>query len=336
MRFRSLQDKVVVITGASSGIGKLAVEAFLDKGAKVVLAARCEEAMHQHLEQLQVGPDRALVVKTDVSDFEQVKSLADAAKEHFNRIDIWVNNAAVSIYGAVSQLTAEEVNRVVDVNLKGQIYGAQAALRIFEEQHYGNLLHVASALGKGSTPLQSAYTATKHGIVGFASCLREELMAQGKKDIDVSVIMPAAMDTPLFTHAKSKLGVKPYPIPPVYHPRVTVEKILACAMNPRPEVSAGGFGNVMMWAYRLTPLLLERYQGRWGVRSQLTHEPKAMEGHDNLFAPMAGTYTVRGGIGTTGEHLARYPRQHPIITGVALMLPLWLGVSFLRRRWALT
>jgi NADP-dependent 3-hydroxy acid dehydrogenase YdfG len=334
MRYKSLNDKVVVITGASSGIGKLAAEEFLKRGARVVLAARSEEAMQQHLQELNVGPERAIAVKTDVSDYQQIKQLARQAREHFNRIDVWVNNAAVSLYGTVQQITPEEISRLIDVNLKGQIYGMKVALAVFDEQRYGNIINVASALGKGSTPLQSVYTATKHGVVGFSSCLREELMAEGKRDINVSVILPSSMDTPLFSNAKSKMGVKPYPIPPIYHPMVTVREIIKCAKHPRPEVVAGGGGRVMVWAYRLTPFLLEKYQGRRGVSTQLTKEPKPMEGHDNLFAPLPGTKGIQGESGTTGKHLAQYSRKHPLRVGLAVVVPVLLGTFLLRRRMA--
>ncbi len=335
MKLASLQDKVVVITGASSGIGKLAAEEFLKKGAKVVLAARSLEPMQKHLAELGVDEDRGLAVQVDVSVPKQMRSLAEQAKKHFGAVDIWVNNAAISIYGPMDALKSEEVSRVIDVNLKGQFFGSQEAIRIFKDQSYGNLINVSSALGKGSTPLQAVYTATKHGIVGFSSSLREELIHNRQwNQIDVSVILPSSMDTPLFKHAKSKMGVEPYPIPPVYHPMVTVQEIIRCAMDPKFEVVAGRAGGVMVWAYRLFPNLFEKYMGRTAVKQQLTKQPKAVEGDDNLFAAMPDAYGVRGGIGTTGEHLMDYPRKHPIRVTIAVAVPLLLGLSFLRRRWA--
>lgn len=331
MRYRNLLDKVIVITGASSGIGKLAVERFLEKGAKVVLAARSQEAMEQHLRELQVSEKRAIVVRTDVSDYQQVKALARRAVDHFGRIDAWVNNAAVSLYGEVDQLTVEEIRRVVDVNLIGQIQGMKTALEVFKEQKYGNIINIASALGKGSTPLQSAYTATKHGIVGFSSVLREELMSRGYKDIDVSVLMPSSIDTPLFIHAKSRLGVMPKPIPPIYGPHMVVDALLRCALNPKPEIVVGGGGKTMVWAYRYLPMLLERYMGRRGVPMQITDIPKPVEGNDNLFHPMPGTDHIRGGFSTTGEHLMEYSRKHPIRIAITIAVPLLLTYGLLRR-----
>jgi short-subunit dehydrogenase len=321
MKYDSLADKVVVITGASSGIGKLSVEEFLKEGAKVVLVARSEAEMRQHLSELGVGSDRALVVKTDVSDYRQVKSLADTVLETFGRIDVWVNNAAISLYGTLDLLNPEEISRIIDVNLKGQIYGSKVVFEVFKAQRFGNIIHVTSALGKGSTPLQSIYVATKHGVTGFASSLREELIARRLRDIEVSVVMPSSMDTPLFTHAKSKMGVAPYPIPPIYHPMKTVKTIVNCAKNPKPEVVVGNFGKIMVWAYRLSPILLEQYMGRTAMSQQLSDTPKPVEGNDNLLSPMPGTATTRGGIGTTGEHLMALPKKHPVKVTLALAIP---------------
>jgi NAD(P)-dependent dehydrogenase (short-subunit alcohol dehydrogenase family) len=335
MKFESLRNKVVVITGASSGIGKLAAEEFLKQGAKVVLAARSLEAMQEHLASLCMDESQAIAIQVDVSDPEQMKALANQAKSHFAGVDIWVNNAGVSIYGPMESLKADEVSRIIDVNLKGQFFGSQEAIRIFKNQGYGNLINVSSALGKGSTPLQAAYTATKHGIVGFSSCLREELIHQSQfKNIDVSVVMPSSMDTPLFQHAKSKMGVEPYPIPPIYDPMVSVREILRCALEPKPEVVAGRAGGTMIWAYRLFPGLLEKYMGKTAVKSQLTHKPKPVEGDDNLFAPMPGTQTIRGEAGTTKEHLKEYTRKHPVRVSLAVGIPFLLGFTLLRRRWA--
>lgn len=344
MRYQSLQNKVVVLTGASSGIGKLTAEEFLKKGANVVLAARSLEPMQAHLKQLGLDDRRAMAVRCDVSDAEQVRQLADKAVSHFGRIDIWVNNAGISLYGLMESFTPDEVSRVIDVNLKGEFYGSQEAVRIFKSQGYGNLINVSSALGQGSSPLQAAYTAAKHGIVGFSSALREELLNDpAYKGIDVSVVLPASMDTPLFRHAKSRLGTEPYPIPPIYHPMVSVKEIIRCAMHPKPRAAAGCAGMAIMLAYRLFPGLLERYMGKTAVGLQTqsgASQPesrKATETENNLFSPMPGIYGARGGIGTSREHMATYLKQHAPTVGLTLSAPLLLlGTAFLIRRKALS
>jgi NAD(P)-dependent dehydrogenase (short-subunit alcohol dehydrogenase family) len=335
MQYTSLADKTVVITGASSGIGKLAAEEFLKRGANVVLAARSLEPMQEHLAALRMDDSRALAVQVDVSDAKQVRLLADSAINQFGKIDIWVNNAAISAYGPMESFTPEEVSRIIDVNLKGQFYGSQEAIRTFKNQSYGNLINVSSVLGKGSSPLQALYTATKHGIVGFSSALREELIDQPIfKHIEVSVVLPASMDTPLFRHAKSKLGVEPSPIPPIYHPMVSVQAIIECALSPKPEVIAGNAGVAITWASKLFPTLLEKYMGKTAVRQQTTHLPKEVEGEDNLFIPMPDAYGTRGGIGTTGEHILAYARKHKPQISLMLSVPLILfGTAvWLRRR----
>jgi NAD(P)-dependent dehydrogenase (short-subunit alcohol dehydrogenase family) len=326
MKFDSLQDKVVVITGASSGIGKLATEELLKLGAKVVMAARSLKPMQQHLHSLRADESRALAVAVDVSDYRQVEYLAEQAIDHFGKVDVWINNAAVSIYGPLETLPPDEVSHVIDVNLKGQFYGSQEAIKIFKAQGYGNLMNISSALGKASTPLQSAYTASKHGIVGFSSCLREELIHDSRfRNIDVSVILPSSMDTPLFRHARSTVGVEPYPIPPIYDARLCVREIIRCAMDPRPEIVPGRAGGTLVWAYRLFPNLLERYMAKTAVKQQLTRQPKRA-GEDNLYKPMPGVYGVSGGIGTTGEHLRN------LIKIAAVLLPILLLASLFSRQ----
>lgn len=332
MKLSTLQDRVVVITGASSGIGKLAAEEFLKQGAKVVMAARSLDAMEEHLMELNTDEAHALPVGVDVSDYEEVRALAQKAREHFGKIDVWVNNAAISLYGQLDELEPDDISRVVDVNLKGHMYGSKVALEIFKQQGFGNLVNVSSVVGKTPVPLQGVYVATKHGIVGFTHSMREELIHEGKKakDIDISLVLPASMDTPFFQHAKHQEGVQPYPIPPVYDPRVSVNAIIRCAKNPVPEVVAGNAGKSMVFLGRLFPRMIEQYMGRTAVKQQQTDIPKNAS---NLYAPMRGTGKARGGIGTTGDHLIEAAVKHPLKFGIAIALPLaLLSVFAVRRR----
>jgi hypothetical protein len=208
----------------------------------------------------------------------------------------------------------------------------KVAFEVFRNQRYGNIISVAGALGKSAVPLQSINTAAKHGILGFASTLREEVMIRPYKDIDVSVLLPASFDTPLYTHAKSHLGRQPKPIPPVYDPQLMADALVDCAMNPRPEITVGTSATAMVLASRMMPLLMERYMSMTGINSQLADKPKPEEGNDNLFKPMPGEYGIRGGFGTTGEHLTRYARQHPLRVAVAAALPLFFLYTFFGRQ----
>jgi NAD(P)-dependent dehydrogenase (short-subunit alcohol dehydrogenase family) len=334
MRFDTLQDKVVVITGASSGIGKLAAEQFLQEGAKVVMAARSEDEMRQHIRQLGVDEARALVVSTDVSNFDAVQFLAHRANEHFGHIDIWVNNAAVNLYGMTDELSIQDIRRVIDVNLMGYIHGMKAALDVFKYQGYGNIINIDSVDGVMGLPLQSAYSASKHGIIGFACALREELMSSRFKDMDIEVsdILPASMDTPLFTHAKSVTGRQPKPMPPVYDPVLTVDKIIECAKRPKPMVIVGGSGKMMAMEARFMPTLMEKFFSKVGIPAQQSRREKSREEQNNLYQPMSQTNKVRGGYSTPMTGVLSQVERHPMRSAAIAVGVVWLARNLLGAR----
>jgi NAD(P)-dependent dehydrogenase (short-subunit alcohol dehydrogenase family) len=335
MKLSSFTDRVVVITGASSGIGKLAVEEFVKEGAKVVLAARSEDDMNQHLQHLLLGEDTALIVKTDVSDYEQVAQLAETAMRHFGKIDIWINNAATNLYGYTEDVEMENIRRVIDVDLMGPIHGMKVILPIFVKQGFGNIINIGSIDGIVSLPLQSAYDAAKHGMLGFSSALREELMTERyrHKQIDVVDILPASLDTPLNIHAKSTLGEVVNPIPPVYDPMLAVQAIIRHARQPKPIVIVGKSGQFIATNARLMPTITERLLSRVGIPVASGHRVKApcTPGH-NLYAEMKGSNAVRGGFGTTREKLTETVKRHPFRFSVLGLLPLTLVVTFAIRR----
>ena len=304
---RPIGDQVVVITGASSGIGRETALAFGRRGATVVLAARNEQALKEVASELERLGGRAHVVVTDVSIWEQVERLAGETVERFGRIDAWVNDAAVSIYATVAEMTVEEIERVLRVNLLGQIHGMKAALAPMRRQNQGTIINVASALALRAVPLQSAYCASKHGIKGFTEALRLELEHEGS-DVAVTLILPSSMNTPLFTHARSKLGVKPQPIPPVYEPRTVAEAIVAVAERPQRTVVVGGAGKAFTILERISPALLDRWmlQGGRAFRQQRTDEPD--DGRDNLFATPAGTGSTTGEFGQGAQSVSLYTR----------------------------
>jgi NAD(P)-dependent dehydrogenase (short-subunit alcohol dehydrogenase family) len=326
MQYESLMDKVVVITGASSGIGKLAVEEFLKAGANVVLAARSEAEMQAHLMGLQIGLDRALVVKTDVSDNEQVRQLAQEALRHFTKIDIWINNAAVNLYGYVEDTSIADIRRILDVDLMGEIHGMKTALDIFIQQGYGNILNVSSIDGVISPPLQAAYAAAKHGVLGFSCALREELWTERYQhlDIDVVDILPASMDTPLFKHAKSLTGKQPKPFPPVYDPLVTVQALLNHAKDPQPYVVAGSAGKAFTLGKRLMPNVTDRLLSMVGVPGQLSTLDKPADAEDNLYQPVMQPKTIRGGFQKTENQISRFFKHNPMVLTLGLSIPLLL------------
>lgn len=304
---------VVVITGASSGIGRETALMFARQGAKVVAAARNRDALEEVARQVERLGGQAKAVVTDVSRWEEVENLAREAVTAFGRIDVWVNNAAVSLYATVEDASVEEIRRVLDVNLMGQIHGVKAALPHLKAQGHGVVINVASVLAKRSVPLQAAYCASKHAVKGFTESLRMELESEGG-GVRVALILPSSINTPLFEHARSKLGVRPKPLPPVYEPRAVAEAILFAARHPLPEITVGGAGKMLELLERIDTGLADRYllQGGRGFRGQQGSKPA--DSRDNLFEPVSEPGGTTGSHGKRSRSVSSYTRfleQHP-------------------------
>lgn len=330
---RSLSDQVVVITGASQGIGRETALQMARRGASVVLAARNDEALRELAAQIERLGAQAETVVTDVADYEQVERLAQRAVERFGRIATWVNNAAVSIYATVEQLESEEMERLVRVNLLGQMYGSKAAIAQMKPRGEGTIINVGSALSERAIPLQSAYVASKHAVQGFTEALRLELMHE-HAGIDVVLILPSSINTPLFNFARSKLGVQPMPVPPVYEPRVVAEAICHAAEHGGREIVVGGWGKLLIMGQRLSPSLLDRYmlQGGRSFEQQKTERPDDVR--DNLFEPSTGPGPTTGEFGEGSKstslyttYLELHPNRKRIIAAALLVGAL----AFIRR-----
>lgn len=326
------EPQVIVITGASSGIGRETALEFGRRGARVVLAARNEEALGTLVEEIQRLGGEALPVVTDVSDSSQVNSLASQAVDRFGRIDTWVNNAAVSTYGTVEQMEVDELHRVIDVDLMGQIYGMKAALPHLRKTG-GTIINVSSALGERSVPLQAAYSAAKHGIVAFGEALRLELRAE-KSPVHVVDILPSSINTPLFTHARSKMGVKPKPVGRVYEPIVVAAAIVEAARRPVRRVYAGFVGRLLDAGQRISPRLMDWYLSKPGdaIAGQRTDRPD--EGVDNLFTASTGPGRTTGDFGAGSKSTSIYTRvlaPHPVAGRVAFATGLALAALAVRR-----
>jgi NAD(P)-dependent dehydrogenase (short-subunit alcohol dehydrogenase family) len=288
--------------GASSGIGRETARRFARRGAKVAISARGEEGLASLVEEIRGEAGEAIAVPADTSEFEQVKAVADRAVEQYGRLDTWVHLAAVGLFATFEQTTPEEFARVIDVDLMGQVYGAMAALPRIKREGRGALVHVSSVVGKRSVPLQSAYCASKHGVDGFLESLRVELSRDGWDGIGVTNVMPAAIDTPFFAKARTKLGVKPKGFPPTYQPGVVADAILYCAERAPREMVAGGAGKGMLLTQRLSPRLMDAVMVRGGFGSQMTDEPKSAADPDGLFAPMEGQDRAEGEFGERTVH----------------------------------
>jgi NAD(P)-dependent dehydrogenase (short-subunit alcohol dehydrogenase family) len=302
MKLKPVGEQVAAVVGASSGIGRETALRFAKRDAKVVLAARSEAGLRSLEEEIRGLGGQATSVVADVSEFEQVETVARVAVEEYGRLDTWVHLAAVGLFASFDRTRPEEFRRVVDVDLMGQVYGAMAALPHIKGEGRGALVHVSSVVGKRSVPLQSAYCASKHGVDGFLESLRVELMHEGWKNIGVTNVMPAAINTPFFTKARTKLGVKPKGFPPVYQPGVVADAILHSAEEAPREMVAGGAGKGMLLGQRLSPRLMDALMVRGGFGSQMTDQLKSAADQDGLFAPMEGQDRAEGEFGEQALH----------------------------------
>jgi short-subunit dehydrogenase len=325
-----LQEQVMVITGASSGIGLVTARQAAARGTAVVLVARNERDLLSAVAQIRDRGGRAIHVVADVADPAQVERVADAAVKEFGRIDTWVNNAAVSMYGRITQLRVEDMRRQMDVNYWGQVYGSITAVRLLRGRG-GALINVGSALCDRAIPLQANYCAAKHALKAFTDALRMELEEEGVP-ISVTLVKPASIDTPFFEKARTYLGVEPQPVPPVYAPEVVSEVILEAAQRPIRELIAGGSG-AKLSAARFAPRLADLYMERWTFDSQRTDKPAGGR-PDNLYEPVAedGGERGRNWTGhTRGSSVYTRAFLHPYTT-LAICGAVTLGFALARPR----
>jgi short-subunit dehydrogenase len=331
---RPVSEQAVVITGASSGIGRETALEFARHGASVAVAARNETALRATADEIERLGGRAAVVPTDVSQAGEVDALAQRACETFGRIDTWVNAAAVSLYGTLDDVSTDEFQRVVDVNLMGQVHGTKAALAIMRERNSGVIVNIASVLGERAVPLQSAYSAAKAGIIRFSEAARLELAHEGR-DVALCVLLLSSVNTPLFDHARSKTGHKPRPIPPVYEPEVVARAVVEVAQRPRPEAVIGGGGAGMFAAQRVSRRAVDRLllgPGKIFAKQQAS-EPA--DDTDNLFDPSRGPGSSTGTIGSisksTSVYTERFTLDRRVRTGLGAAAAALAGLALIRR-----
>ena len=302
---RPVAEQVVVLTGAGSGIGRETALTFARRGARLALAARTTEALDTLVTECERLGGRAIAVPTDVSDWAQVTALAEHAAGEYGRIDTWVNNAAISAYATVEQLEPGEIRRIVEVNLLGAVHGMKAALPYLKDSGDGVLINVSSTLAKRAVALQAAYCATKHGVLAFGEALRLELRHEGSR-VSVVDVLPSSINTPLFRHARSKMGALPMPIPPVYEPRVVADTIVAAAERPVRTVFAGGMGKLLEVAQRVSPSLVDWYLLGPGKVFDNQRADRPDDGVDNLDRPLPEPGATTGDFGQRARSRSLY------------------------------
>ncbi|HZB43800.1 MAG TPA: SDR family oxidoreductase [Pyrinomonadaceae bacterium] len=314
VKLKKLSEQVVVITGASSGIGLVTARAAARRGAKLVLVARAEEALRRLAEEFNAAGGEAIHVAADVGREEDVRRVAEEALARFGRIDTWVNNAGVSIYGRILETPFEDMRRLYETNFWGVVYGSVVAAEILR-QRGGALINVGSTVSDRAIPLQGVYSSSKHAVKGFTDALRMELEEEGAP-VSVTLIKPAAIDTPYTKHAKNFLEREPAVPPPVYAPEVVAEAILHCAETPERDVFAGGGGKAFSVMEKYMPRLGDKVMEHFIFDAQQRQEPARPRGDAGLYEA-SGELKERSGDPMYVSESSLYTKAslHPVLTG---------------------
>lgn len=290
---------VVVITGASAGLGRAIAHGFAKRGARLGLLARNPEALHAAKEECEAMGGRAIVLTVDVSDAAAVDAAAARVEEEFGPIDIWVNDAMVSVFSPVKEMEAADYKRVTEVLYLGFVHGTLAAIKRMLPRNRGTIVQIGSALSYRSIPLQSAYCACKHAINGFTDSLRCELH-HDNSNVKITTVQMPAMNTTQFDWVKNRMPNDTQPVPPIFEPDLTAEVVVEAglAKSPRREYWVGSPTVLAIVAQKFFPGLLDHYLGRTGYKSQqIQGEPKDINAPNNLYEYVPGIHSARGKFG---------------------------------------
>lgn len=287
------KPEIVVITGASAGVGRAVAREFARHGAHIGLIARDRQRLEAARSEIEAAGGRALELSADVADAEQVERAAATVEDTFGPIDIWINGAMTTVFSPFIEIRPEEFRRVTEVTYLGNVHGTQAALKRMQPRNRGTIVQISSALAYRSVPLQTAYCGAKHAIQGFTEALRVELM-HGRSKVHVTVVDLPGMNTPQFNWCKSRLPHRAQPVPPIYQPEVAARAIFWAAHQRRRQVYVGGSTVLTILGNRLAPWLLDRYLARAAWSGQQTGEPSDPDRPDNLWQPVAGDPGARG------------------------------------------
>lgn len=288
------KHEVVVITGASAGVGRATVREFARHGARIGLVARGRDGLEAARREVESLGGKALVLPTDVAHADEVEAAAAQVEKKFGPIDIWINDAMASVFSPIKEMTAEEFHRVTEVTYLGYVYGTLSALKRMLPRDRGTIVHVGSALAYRSIPLQAAYCASKHAILGFHASLRTELLHDGSNVHTTMVQMPA-LNTPQFGWVKSRLPHKAQPVPPIYQPEVAARAIYYAAHHPRKrEYYAAWSAIEAIFGNKIAPSFADRYLARTGYQAQQHDGPEDPNRPNNLWEPVLGDHGAHG------------------------------------------
>jgi short-subunit dehydrogenase len=286
----------VVITGASAGVGRATARKFAASGANIALLARGDEGMDglegakRDVESL---GGKALIIPADMADYEQVEAAAETIDRVFGNVDVWINNAMLSVFSPFKEMTNDEFYRVTEVTYLGYVYGTMVALKRMRPRNRGRIIQVGSALAYRSIPLQSAYCGAKHGIRGFTDSVRTELL-HDKSDIKITMVQMPALNTPQFSWTRTRMPHKPQPVPPIFQPELAAEAIYWSAYNYRRELNVGISTVIAILANKFAPTVADLYLAATGYKSQQYDGPVEPGRRDNLFAPVSGDHGAHG------------------------------------------
>lgn len=285
--------RVVVITGASAGVGRATARAFAARGAKIGLIARNREALENTKREVEARGGEAVIAVADVSDAAAIERAAQTIEQAFGRIDVWINNAMASVLGPIREVTEDEFRRVTEVTYLGYVYGTKAALRRMLPRDEGVIVQVGSSLAYRGIPLQAAYCGAKHAIQGFHDSLRSELI-HDKSNVKVCMVNLPAMNTPQFRWLRSYMPRKAQPFGTIFEPEVAARAIVHASEHPRRELNVGWSTSQTILANAFAPGLLDHYLGRIGFDAQQGDEPEPPRRADNLFDTVAGDAGAHG------------------------------------------
>jgi NAD(P)-dependent dehydrogenase (short-subunit alcohol dehydrogenase family) len=290
---RTPKQEVVVITGASAGVGRATVRAFARDGVCIGLLARGRDGLEGARREVESAGGRALVLPTDVADHDQVDAAAEAVERAFGPIDVWINNAMASVFSPVKEMTPEEFKRVTEVTYLGVVYGTLVALKRMLPRDRGSIVQVGSALAYRGIPLQGVYCGAKHAIQGFMDSLRTELLHDGSH-VRVTMVQMPALNTPQFGWVKSRLPHRAQPVPPIFQPEVAADAIHWAAHHDRREMFVGLPTVIAIIGNKIAPWFGDWYLARTGFASQQTDEPADPDRPDNLWQPVPGDHGAHG------------------------------------------